>query len=269
MADYNRILITGAAGSLGDHLRRGLPHLADRLRLVDVKPMGEAAAHEEIVQCDLSDEAAAREVTKDCDAILHFAGHPREQTFREIVTDTLPAAYNIYEGARRHGAKRVIYASSIHAVGFYPVEAVPDTRVPHRPDTFYGLTKTFVEDLASLYWDKYGLESVCLRICSCFPEPADRRMLWSWLSFADCVRLTEAALTAPRVGFSVVYGTSDNAQRGVSNAHASHIGFRPLDSADGYAAGVLSRVERPDPSALGTRIVGGNFGAVRHPEDAE
>jgi uronate dehydrogenase len=267
MPDYQRILITGAAGSLGSHLRRGLTHLADRLRLVDVRDMGAAAAHEEVVVCDLADKAAALEVTRDCDAILHFAGHPREQSFEEIVADTLPAAYHVYEGARRHGAKRVVYASSTHAVGFHPVEAVPDTRVVHRPDTFYGLTKTFVEDLASLYWDKFGLESVCLRICSCFPEPENRRMLWSWLSFADCVRLAEAALLAPRVGFSVIYGTSDNAAAAVSNAHARHIGFRPQDSADGFAAAVLSRTERPDPNAVATRVVGGGFAATPHPDD--
>jgi uronate dehydrogenase len=267
MPDYHRILITGAAGSLGGHLRTGLAHLADRVRLVDVNPMGAAAAHEEIVVCDLADKAAALEATRDCDAILHFAGHPREQTFEEIVRDTLPAAYHVYEGARRHGAKRVVYASSIHAVGFHAVEAVPDTRAMHRPDTFYGLTKTFVEDLASLYWDKFGIESVCLRICSCFPEPIDRRMLWSWLSFADCVRLAEAALTAPRVGFSVIYGTSDNAAAAVSNAHAMHIGFRPQDSADGFAAAVLAASERPDPDAVATRVVGGGFAATAHPDD--
>jgi uronate dehydrogenase len=267
MPDYHRILITGAAGSLGGHLRRGLVHLADRLRLVDVKDMGPAAPHEELVVCDLADKAAALEATRDCDAILHFAGHPREQSFEEIVADTLPAAYHVYEGARRHGAKRVVYASSIHAVGFYPVEAVPDTRVMHRPDTFYGLTKTFVEDLASLYWDKFGLESVALRICSCFEEPEDRRMLWSWLSFADCVRLAEAALTAPRVGFSVIYGTSDNAAAAVSNAHAGHIGFRPQDSADGFATALLARTERPDPRAVATRVVGGGFAATPHPDD--
>lgn len=267
MPDYHRILITGAAGSLGSHLRTGLAHLADRLRLVDVKPMGAAGPREELVQCDLSDKAAALELTRDCDAIVHFAGHPREQTFQEIVADTLPAAYHMYEGARLHGAKRVIYASSIHAVGFHPVEDVPGTSVMHRPDTFYGLTKTFVEDLGSLYWDKFGIETVALRICSCFPEPADRRMLWSWLSFADCVRLVEAALTAPRVGFSVIYGTSDNAARAVSNAHAAHIGFRPRDSADGYAAAVMARTGRPDPHATVSRVVGGGFAAAGHPDD--
>lgn len=267
MPEYHRILITGAAGSLGSHLRRGLTHLAPRIRLADTADLGKAAANEEIVQCNLADREAALEATRDCDAILHFAGHPREQTFDEIITDTIPAAYHVYEGARRHGARRVVYASSIHAVGFQPVEDVPDTRVRHRPDTFYGLTKTFVEDLASLYWDKYGLESVALRICSCFPEPADRRMLWSWLSFDDMVRLTEAALTAPRVGFSVIYGTSDNAARAVSNAHASHIGFRPRDSADGFVAKVLGGTDRPDPRAVGTRVVGGHFAATGHPDD--
>ena len=265
MPDYRRILITGAAGSLGSHLRAGLGHLAQTLRLADIADLGPAGPNEETVRVDLSDKAAALEVTRDCDAILHFAGHPREQSFEDILADTFPVSYHVWEGARRHGARRVIYASSIHAVGFHPVESVPDTRVPQRPDTFYGLTKTFAENLASLYWDKYGVESVCLRICSCFPEPRDRRMLWSWLSLPDCVRLAEAALTAPRVGFSVIYGTSDNAQAAVSNAHASHIGFRPQDSADPFAAAILARTPRPDPAAPANRVVGGSFAAPATP----
>lgn len=267
MAEFNRILITGAAGSLGTHLRQGLTHLADNIRLVDREDMGEAAAHEEVIQIDLSDKKAALAVTKDCDLILHFAGVPREQTFDEIMTDTIPAAYHIYEGARLHGCKRVIYASSIHAVGFQPVESVPDTEGRHRPDTFYGMTKCFVEDLASLYWDKFEVESVCLRICSCFPEPADRRMLWSWMSFDDCVRLVEASMTAPRVGFSVIYGMSDNGRLAVSNAHATHIGYRPKDSADGYIEKVLANTERSDPNFTDNRIVGGWFASVGHPDD--
>lgn len=266
--EFERILITGAAGNLGDHLRRGLGHLANRLRLLDVRPMGEALENEEIVECDLSDRAQAFAAIRDCDAIVHFAGHPREMSFDEILRDTLPAAYNVYEGARQFGVKRVVYASSIHAVGFHPVEDVPGTQARHRPDTFYGLTKTFTEDLASLYWDKWGIESVCLRICSCFPEPTDRRMLWSWLSYSDCVRLTEAALLAPRVGFSVIYGTSDNARAAVSNEGAGHIGFRPKDSADHHALRVLTRIRREDPGSVAARVVGGGFAAAPHPDDA-
>ncbi|HLS58071.1 MAG TPA: NAD(P)-dependent oxidoreductase [Paracoccaceae bacterium] len=267
MADYERILITGAAGSLGAQLREGLADLAPRLRLADRADMGVAAANEELVVCDLADRQAAFACIDGCDAIVHFAGNPREHPFDELLRDGLPAAYNIWEGARRHGVKRIVHASSIHAVGFCEVEEVPDTRVPHRPDTFYGLGKCFVEDLAALYWDKWGLETVCLRIGSCSPEPADRRMLWSWLSAADLVRLTEAALTAPRVGFSVIYGTSDNAQAAVSNAFATHIGFVPRDSADGHAPAVLELTPRPDPHARATRVIGGGFAAAGHPDD--
>jgi uronate dehydrogenase len=267
MPDYRRILITGAAGNLGRHLRGGLAHCADRLRLNDIREMDPPAAHEELVQGNLADRALAEQAVRGCDAVLHFAGHPRELGFDEVVSDAIPAAYNVYEAARRFGVRRVVYASSIHAVGFAPVESVPGTNGPHRPDTFYGLAKCFVEDLGSLYWDKFGLETVALRICSCFPEPKDRRMLWSWLSFADCVRLAEAALTAPRVGFSVIYGTSDNARSAVSNAGAAHVGFRPRDSADGFAAALLERTDRPDPQALDTRVVGGGFANTPHPDD--
>lgn len=267
MPEFNRILLTGAAGSLGSRLRSGLAHLTTHIRLVDRVPMAPAGPGEEVLQGDLSDMDFTRQASRDCDVILHFAGTPRELTFPEIISDTLPAAYNIYESARLNGIRRVVYASSIHAVGYYPVEEVPDTEVMHRPDSIYGLTKCFVEDLGRLYWDKFAIESVCLRICSCFPQPADRRMLWSWLSFDDCVRLTEASLTAPRVGHSIIYGTSKNAERGVSNARASHIGFVPRDSADPFRAAVMAEKPRPDPQANMTRFVGGWFTGLGHPDD--
>lgn len=269
MPEFNRILITGAAGSLGSQLRRGLKHLTSHMRLVDRVEMGEAQANEELIVMDLSEREAALEITKDVDIILHFAGVPREQSFDEIMTDTIPAAYHMYEGARLYGASRVVYASSIHAVGMAEVESLPGTKGRHRPDTFYGMSKCFIEDLGSLYWDKWGVESVNLRICSCFPEPADRRMLWSWLSFDDCVRLTEAAMLAPRVAYSVIYGTSDNAQSAVSNADARHIGYRPEDSADGYAKTILAKTGRDDPGARVARVVGGWFSNYPHPDEAQ
>lgn len=266
--EFDRILITGAAGNLGAHLRRGLAPLARVLRLTDLRDLGEAAPNEELVTGDLSDRATAMAAIEGCDAIVHFAAHPREITFAELQGEAIPAAYHVWEGARLHGIRRVVYASSIHAVGFHAVDGVPGVEARHRPDSFYGLAKTFSEDLASLYWDKYGVETVSLRICSCFEEPRDRRMLWSWLSFADMVRLTAAALTAPRVGFSAIYGTSANAEAGVSNAGAAHIGFRPQDSADPFAEGVRARTDRPDPNSPAARVVGGAFAAFPHPDDA-
>lgn len=269
MPDYNRILITGAAGSLGGHLRRGLAPLANHLRLVDRVAITDLQPHEEARIFDLSDRATARDATRDVDAVVHFGAPPREQSFDEIMTETIPASYNIFEGARLNGVKRVIYASSIHAVGFNPIDQISRTDGRHRPDTFYGMTKCFTEDLASMYWDKFGLESVCLRIASCFPEPANRRMLWGWLSFDDMVRLVTAALTAPRTGFSVIYGTSDNAPKIFDNSAAGHLGYVPQDSAETYAAQVHAHTTRPDPDGFVSRVIGGDFAAHPHPDDVK
>lgn len=267
MSKYNRLLLTGAAGEIGGHLRKSLAPLTHSLRLNDRMPMGEAAPHEEIFETDLGQLEAVLEMTCDVDAIVHFGGASRERVWSDILNSTIQGSYNIYEAARKNGVKRVVFASSIHAVGFTLVEDVPDSRAPHRPDTLYGLSKCFVEDLARLYFEKYGIETVALRICSCFSHPVERRQMWSWLSYDDCSRLVISALSAPRVGFSVIYGTSDNSERGVSNVHATHIGFDPKDSADPYRDAVERTTERPNPHESKVKYVGGYFTELGHPDD--
>ena len=91
-------------------------------------------------------------------------------------------------------------------------------------------------DVAQLYWDRWGVETVSIRIGSCYPEPKDRRMLATWLSYDDLERAVMAALTAPVVGHSILYGTSDNQTSWYDNRLGKHIGFRPQDSADRFRA---------------------------------
>jgi uronate dehydrogenase len=170
-------------------------------------------------------------------------------------------------GARKHGVKRVIYASSVHAIGYHEVEAHISVDAPVRPDSLYGVSKNFVESLSRLYWDKFGIETVCLRIFSSFPEPADRRMLWSYLSFADCVRLVEASLTAPRVGHTISFGISDNKLKMVDNSGANHIGFVPRDSAEPFRAGIEAKTPVLDPKAPSVKYLGGWFCELGHPDD--
>jgi uronate dehydrogenase len=267
MIHFNRLLLTGAAGDLGSHLRKSLAPCTSNLRLTDRMEMAGAKEGEELVQADLGDFDSVLEMTREVDAIVHFGGASRERVWADVLNSTISGSYNIYEAARRNGVKRIVYASSIHAVGFTPVEDVPDTRTRHRPDTLYGLSKCFTEDLASLYFDKYGIETVALRICSCFTKPEERRQLWSWLSYDDCSRLVISALSAPRVGFSVIYGTSDNAERAVSNVHATHIGYKPQDSADPYREAVEASTARPDPHNPDVKYVGGWFTSLGHPDD--
>lgn len=264
---FNRILLTGAAGDLGTQLRRGLAPLAHHLRLADRNEIGDPQPNEEALVFDLSDEAAVMAAVKDVDAIVHFGGASRERPWQDILDSTIRGSYHIYEAARKQGVKRVIFASSVHAIGYHPLDAHIDTATPVRPDSLYGVSKCFVESLSRLYWDKFGIETVCLRIFSSFPEPADRRMLWSWLSFDDCVRLVTSALTAPSVGHTISFGMSDNTVKPVDNGLAGHLGYVPQDSAEGYRDKVEAATDPVDPRAPDVRLLGGWFIKLGHPDD--
>jgi len=264
---YHRILLTGATGRLGTQLRTALAPLASHVRLAGRKPITDLQSHEESVVFDLADETATMDATRDVDAIVHFGGMALEAPWAQILDANIRGSYHIYEGARRHGVKRVVYASSVHAIGYHPLDAHIDTDAPVRPDSLYGVSKCFVEALSRLYWDKFGLESVCLRIFSSFPEPADRRMLWSYLSFADCARLVTASLTAPHVGHTISFGLSDNAVKAVDNRKAAHLGYIAQDSSEPFRAKIEAQHPPADPHAASTRCVGGWFVDLPHPDD--
>ena len=266
---FDTLLITGAAGRLGSELRRGLAPLARRLRLSDIAEIHDLQPHEDAVICDLADEAAIHNLTQGVDAIVHFGGIPLERGWDAILNANIRGSYHIYECARKNGVKRVVYASSVHAIGYHELESQIDAHAPHRPDGLYGLSKCFVEDLGRLYWDKFGIETAALRIFSSFPEPQDRRMLWSYLSFADCVRLVTAALTAPRIGFTVSFGISDNTVKPTDNRLAAHLGYHPKDSAEAFRASVEARTATPDPKAPAVRHLGGWFVDIGHPDDED
>lgn len=264
---FDTILITGAAGRLGSELRRGLAPLARRLRLSDMAEIKDLQANEEAAIFDLADEAAVHAACQGVDSIVHFGGIPLEKGWDAILNANIRGSYHIYEGARKAGVKRVVYASSVHAIGFHRLEDQIDANAPHRPDGLYGLSKCFVEDLGRLYWDKFGIETAALRIFSSFPEPADRRMLWSWLSFDDCVRLVAAALTAPRVGFTVAHGISDNAVKAVDNRLSAHLGWQPQDNTEAFRNRLEAKFPTPDPKAPAVQHIGGWFVDLGHPDD--
>lgn len=264
---FDTILLTGAAGRLGTHLRRGIAPLARRLRVSDRSDIADIRPNEEAVICELADADAVLRMTEGVDAIVHFGGAPLETSWETILDANIRGSYNIYEGARRNGVKRVVYASSVHAIGYHRIEDQIDASAPHRPDSLYGLSKCFVEDLGRLYWDKFGIESVCCRIFSSFDRYTDRRLLWSMLTFDDCVRLVEASLTAPRVAHSIIFGTSNNRHRMVDNRLAAHIGFHPQDSTEAQRAEVEARLPAADPDTPAVRYLGGWFVDLGHPDD--
>lgn len=266
---FDTILITGAAGGLGTQLRRGLAPLARRLRLADVAPIENLQPNEEALQFDLADMDACISATKGVDAIVHFGGVPVEKPWDQILNSNIRGGYHIYEGARQNGVPRIVFASSNHAVGFASLEDNINAHSPQRPDGLYGLSKCFVEDLARLYWDKFGIETAVIRIFSSFPEPKDRRMLWSWLSYDDFIRLITASLTAPRVGYTVAFGISDNTIVPVDNRFAAHLGYRPQDNSESFRHKVEAKTPIPDPNAPAVKFLGGAFVEQGHPDDGQ
>jgi uronate dehydrogenase len=257
------VLLTGAAGGVGGFLRASLPGYGYRLRCTDLVPV---PGEPEALTVDLRDPDAVREAVRGVDAVVHLGGLSLEDTFDRILDANIRGAYHLYEAVRLEGVRRVVFASSNHTVGFVPRPEQPGdplpVETPLRPDTYYGLSKCFGESLASLYADKYGVETVSIRIGSCFAAPRDARMLATWLSPADAARLVHAALTAPDVHHSVVYGISANTRGWWDLAPARALGYQPEDDAEAYAEQVLAEHGELVPGSPEHRFLGGAFTRV-------
>lgn len=258
-----KLVLTGARGNLGTVLREPLSKMCETLVTTDIrKAPDDLLPNEHYVQADLSRMEEIEPLLKGADMVIHFGAIVDEKPFEELLGPNFIGAYNVWEAAHRHGVRRVVYASSIHAVGMYPTNAGIDTEVAHRPDTFYGLAKCFAEDLGRMYWEKRGLESVHLRILSCTPEPQNTRALGTWLSYGDLVRLVTRAIDTPTTGFTVIYGVSANTRAPVSNHRVPFLGYQPQDNAESHAPALFAKAPPADPQDLALTRVGGPFAAI-------
>jgi len=193
--------------------------------LVDLDPQGNAT----------SGVGIAHDASRPNIYTVLIEGRPVEDA---ILETNICGTYSVFEAARLEGCRRIVFASSNHAVGYYPVEQVIGTDAPPRPDTFYGLSKAFGEGLGSLYHDRDGLEAVCLRIGSFVAEPTEPRHLWTWLSHRDGAQLVRRSLEAPDVGFLVVFGVSNNRRSLWRREGWDRLGYEPEDDAEAFAARV-------------------------------
>ena len=257
-----RLVLTGAAGRLGSWLREPLTKLCDELVSSDIaENIGKLYPGERYHKADLAKYDEIHALLDGAEMVVHFGAIGDEAPFETLLGPNFIGAYNVWEAAHRHKLRRVVYASSIHAVGMHKKTDFIGIDAPHRPDTFYGLAKCFAEDLASLYWDKRGLEAVCLRILSA-AQVTSARALGTWLSYGDLIQLVTRAIDTPVTGFSVVYGVSANDRVPVDNSKASFLGYRPRDNAEQFAEAILAAAPLPDPSDLAQMCHGGPFASV-------
>jgi uronate dehydrogenase len=255
-----KVLVTGAAGRIGVITCAGLAARGWKVRGLDRVPLdGVDGLADPPVVADVRDAAAVRAAAAGVEAVVHLAGIATESTFAEILESNIEGTFNVFDAARQEGVGRIVYASSNHAVGYTPRSALATVDVPPRPDTYYGVSKVFGEALGSLLVDRYGLEVVCLRIGSWKQYPESVRELSTWISPADGVRLIAAALTAPDVTFSVVYGISANTRAWWDLAPARALGYLSVDDAEDYADRIPGAEDDPDRSDPEWARVGGGF----------
>jgi len=240
------ILITGAAGDIATHLRRELGGVY-ALRLSDIRPVANLAPGETYERADISSLPDMLRVTRGLDAVVHLGGVSSEADWEAILSANIVGCYNVFEAARRNSVKRVLFATSNHAVGFYRRDQTIDHCVYPKPDSRYGLSKVFGEQLGSLYADKYGLEVFCMRIGNVNPRPIDKRRLSIWISPRDMAQLVRIGVEHPDIRFEIVYGVSDNERSWYDNSNAQRLGYRPQDRSEPYAPEILAvHVDNPD-----------------------
>ena len=257
-----KLVLTGAAGRLGSYLREPLTRMCDELVSTDiVAEIGKLYDGESYVQAYLTDLAAMEAIVKDATMVVHFGAIGYEAPWDDILQSNIIGAYNVWEAAYRQGVKRVVYASSVHAVGMHLKTDTIGLDAPHKPDTYYGLAKCFAEDLASLYWDKRGIESVCMRIFSC-AQATNARSIGTWLSYGDLIHLVDRSIDSPVVGFTEVWGISNNDRAVVDNSKAGHLGYRPKDNAEQFARDVFATTPHLDNKDLANLCIGGPFATV-------
>ena len=247
-AGKGRLLITGAAGALGRVLRQAMqselgPNKEwQHLRLSGRSPIGDLQEFEESMACDLADREAMEKLLVGVDAVVHLGGQAVESPFEGICESNIKGVFNLYEAARLAACPRIVFASSNHVTGCYDQGEQISPDMPARPDGYYGASKLFAEGLAQMYFDRYGIETVNLRLGSVIPKPEDRRGLSTWLSYPDFIRLTHASLRAKDVGCLTVYGVSANTHKWWSGMGWEKIAYVPQDNAEAYRAEIENKM---------------------------
>lgn len=260
------VLITGANGTVGSALQSHLDSDFD-LTLLDIN------GDDNITIGDVRDYKSIRSSFDEQDAVIHLAVHPlTDDNWVSVLETNIIGTYNVLKATRDASVPTFVYASSNHAVGLYERENVPeiyyneidftlDEETPHRPDSFYGTSKAFGEDLTCYFTNRfqYPTRAQSIRICTVRESEYDHpygvaeqgvaegrwrrdsavyalqiaRQRAMWHSRSDCAQLFQRCLKSNTDGYDIFYGVSDNERRWVDIEHAKKvIGYEPEESAD-------------------------------------
>jgi uronate dehydrogenase len=247
--ETDRVLITGAAGAIGTALRDGLRTSWRHLRLADIRPVQNVTDNEEAVVADVADRSAIEAIMRDVRAVVHLAGVLGNYDLEALFRVNARGLFDVFESARLAGVERIVFASSNHAFGCYPIAEPVSPALPPRPDSLYGVFKVLGETMLRNYFDRHCIRSVSLRIGTYRSLPIDQRSLATWLSPADVVQLVDLSLRHPDPGCMVVNGYSNNTRLKTHDPTWAVLGYQPRDNAEDYREMLRDKgvdVEGPD-----------------------
>jgi uronate dehydrogenase len=226
-------LITGGAGEIATLARPLLRERGWRLRLLDTSPPAAPLHDDEThVAASILDEDALERAARGADVVIHLAAFRRERPWADILSVNIDGTRAVLAAAERAGVRRVLLASSVHAVGFAEPDAVAAQEVAlPRPDTYYGVSKAAMEALGSLYADQYGMSVVSARIVNATAAPQNPVGRVCWFSPGDAARLFAATAALDRPGHHVVWGISAGGASRFPLAAGRRIGYEPEDDA--------------------------------------
>ena len=262
-----RVLITGAAGDVGTRLRRLLKPVYPQLRSSDIRQPADLAPGDDFMAADLTKPAEVEAICDDVEGIVHLGGYSVEGPWETILNANIIGCYNLFEAARVKGVKRIVFASSNHAVGFYPRKQTIAAEVIPRPDSRYGVSKVFGEAIGAMYAYKHGIGVTSLRIGNVGDAPLDERRLAIWLKPEDLAQLVRIGLERPGLVYEVMYGISDNARAWHDNSHARSLGYKPEGKGEDYRDQAMAAQAKLPADAVAEFYQGGPFCSAEYTAD--
>jgi NAD(P)-dependent dehydrogenase (short-subunit alcohol dehydrogenase family) len=233
-----KVLVTGAAGTIGayfaehSHLRYDLRLMVQGMddRAEALKPYGE------VVTGNVTDLEGMKALCADIDTVLHLAGDPDPSAvWSSLLEANILGTYNTYVAAKSAGCRRVIYASSIHAVSGYPADVQVKTNEPVNPGDMYGVTKCFGEAMGRYMAEQEGISVIALRIGAFQPRDVAQMassigMMDAFVSRRDLNQLIERCIDAEGLRFAILNGISDNRFKRLDISDARMlVGYMPQD----------------------------------------
>ena len=239
------VLLTGAGGNVGGGFRdEYLAHYRDAydLRIGVRRPDARDDRFADNVLMDLGDPGSLDDACRGVDTVIHLAANADWQArWDDLVGPNIAGAYNMFESARKAGVRRIVYASSVHAIMGHPLDYQTHHDDAPRPDTLYGATKVFAEALCGTFAYMHHLSCIAVRIGAYVgadegdrvARSANPQLLDIVVSQRDLCQLLHLCVIAPdSVRYAVVNGLSDNRYKRMDIEHARRVlGYAPEDDA--------------------------------------